>query len=119
MWDTLVRPSADRAEAFHAGGHWRTETVLDDLRRAVEAEPDKAAVIGYCGDSLDRTISYRELGMLVDRFAAALVELGVGRQDVVAIHLPNRWMVSPLYLACARIGAVPAPVMPALGAREL
>src|SRR6185437_13519816 len=119
MWDTLVRPSADRAEAFHAGGYWRTETVLDDLRRAVEAEPDKAAVIGYCGDSLDRTISYRELGMLVDRFAAALVELGVGRQDVVAIHLPNRWMVSPLYLACARIGAVPAPVMPALGAREL
>jgi cyclohexanecarboxylate-CoA ligase len=119
MWDTLVRPSADRAEAFRAGGHWRTETVLDDLHRAVLADPDKAAVIGYCGDSLDRIISYREFGLLVDRFAAGLVELGVGRQDVVAIHLPNRWMVSPLYLACARIGAVPAPVMPALGAREL
>ena len=89
MWDTLVRPSADRAEAFRAGGHWRTETVLDDLRRAVAAEPDKAAIIGYCGDSLDRIISYRELGVLVDRFAAALVELGVRRQDVVAIHLPE------------------------------
>ena len=79
------------------------------------SHPDKPPIIGYCGDRLDRTVSYREFGLLVDRFAAALIELGVGRQDVVAIHLPNRWMVSPLYLACARIGAVPAPVMPALG----
>jgi cyclohexanecarboxylate-CoA ligase len=119
MWDTLVRPSAERAESFRAQGRWRTETVLDDLRRWVTAHPDKAAIISYSGGSLDRIISYRELSALVDRFAAALLELGVRRQDVVAIHLPNWWMLNPLYLACARIGAVPAPVMPTLGAREL
>jgi cyclohexanecarboxylate-CoA ligase len=119
MWDTLVRPSADRADAFRAGGHWRSQTILDDLARAVQADPDKPAIISYTGGSLDRTISYRELGALVDRFGAALIELGVQRQDVVAIHLPNWWMLTPLYLACARIGAVPAPVMPALGSREL
>ena len=71
--------------------------------------PDKPAIISYAGGSLARTISYREFGALVDRFAAALLELGVRRRDVVAIHLPNWWMLSPLYLACARIGAVRPP----------
>src|SRR5919107_3152880 len=119
MWDTLVRPSAEQVESFRAEGRWRSETVLHDLRRAAEADPDKVAIISYAGGSLARTISYRELAALVDRFAAALLELGVRRRDVVAIHLPNLWMLTPLYLACARIGAVPAPVMPLFGPREL
>jgi cyclohexanecarboxylate-CoA ligase len=119
MWDTLVRPAADRAESFRAAGRWRSETVLDDLRRSVAAHPDKPAIISYAAGSLARVVSYRELAAQVDRFAAALLELGVQRRDVVAIHLPNWWMLNPLYLACTRIGAVPAPVMPTLGAREL
>ncbi|MFL6163191.1 MAG: AMP-binding protein [Jatrophihabitantaceae bacterium] len=119
MWETLVRPSAERAEAFRASGRWRDQTVLDDLRRAAQDTPDKPAIIGYVDGKLARTVSYREFGSLVDRFAAALLELGVRRADVVAIHLPNWWMLTPLYLACSRIGAVPAPVMPPLGAREL
>ena len=119
MWDTLVRPSAQAAETFRTSGLWRSETILDDLWRGVRADPDKTAIISYANGSLARTVSYRELAELVDRFAAALLELGVRRRDVVAVHLPNLWMLSPLYLACARIGAVPAPVMPTLGAREL
>ncbi len=119
MWETLVRPSTEQAASFRAGGHWRAETVLHDLRRTAETEPDKTAIVSYAAGSLARTISYSEYRVLVDRFAAALLELGVRRRDVVAIHLPNWWMLNPLYLACARIGAVPAPVMPTLGPREL
>ena len=119
MWDTLSRPSAERAEAFRVGGWWRDETILDDLHRGVATDPDKPAIISYVDDSLDRIISYRELAQLVDRIAAGLMELGVGRGDVVAIYLPNWWMLSPLYLSCARIGAVPAPVMPILGVHDL
>jgi cyclohexanecarboxylate-CoA ligase len=119
MWDTLVRPSADRAAVFRASGRWRSETILDDVRRAEQTCPDKPAIVSYAAGSLVRVISYRELAALVDRFAAALLELGVRRGDVVAVHLPNWWMLSPLYLACSRIGAVPAPVVPPLGAREL
>ena len=119
MWDSLVRPSADRARHFRANGWWRSETFLDDLRRAVTADPDKPAIISYARGTLARTISYRELDALVDRFAGALLELGVERDDIVVVHLPNWWMLTPLYLACARIGAVNAPVVPSLGAREL
>ena len=119
MWDSLVRPSAELAETFRATGRWRNETILDDLARAVRTTPDKPAVISYVNGSLRRTISYRELNALVDRFAAALLELGVQRRDVVAVHLPNWWMLSPLYLACARIGAVAAALPPVFGALDL
>jgi cyclohexanecarboxylate-CoA ligase len=119
MWDSLVRPSADLAASYRATGRWRSETILDDLSRAVRATPDKPAIISYVDGTLRRTVSYAELDALVDRFAAALIELGVQRRDVVAIHLPNSWVLSPLYLACARIGAVAAPVPVVFGFREL
>lgn len=119
MWETLVRPSMERAASFRASGHWRSDTVLHDVHRAAQADPDKPAIISYSGGALARTVSYAEYRVLIDRFAAALLELGLRRGDVVAIHLPNWWMLNPLYLACSRIGAVPAPVMPTLGAREL
>ena len=119
MWDSLVRPSADLAASYRATGRWRSETILNDLSRAVRATPDKPAIISYVDGTLRRTVSYSELDALVDRFAAALIELGVQRRDVVAIHLPNSWVLSPLYLACARIGAVAAPVPVVFGFREL
>jgi cyclohexanecarboxylate-CoA ligase len=100
-------------------GRWRDETILEDLWRSVRATPDKPAIISYVNGELRRTVSYRELGELVDRFAAALLELGVQPRDAVVIHLPNSWLLSPLYLACARIGAVAAPVPVVFGFREL
>ncbi|MFB9237964.1 AMP-binding protein [Plantactinospora siamensis] len=119
MWDTLVRPSAETAAYFRENGWWRDGSFLDDLDRAVRENPDQTAIISYGTHRPKRTISYRQLDETVDRFAAALVELGVGRDDVVAVHLPNWWMLTPLYLACARVGAVNAPIVPSLGAREL
>ena len=55
----------------------------------------------------------------MQRCAAALTELGVGPGDVVAVYLPNRWLLGPLLFACARIGAVSSPVIPVLAGREL
>ncbi|HEU5270469.1 MAG TPA: AMP-binding protein [Jatrophihabitans sp.] len=107
------------AARYRELGRWRSETILDDLARAVRTTPDKPAIVSYLNGKLGRTVSYAELDALVDRFAAGLLELGVQRRDVVAIHLPNSWMLSPLYLACARIGAVAAPVPVVFGFREL
>jgi cyclohexanecarboxylate-CoA ligase len=64
-------------------------------------------------------MGYADLASTVDRFASALAELGVGRGDVVVLYLPNRWMLPPLFLACARVGAVASPVIPVLAGREL
>lgn len=119
MWDTLRPVSQQRAAEFYARGWWRRETFLDDLARSVRDRPDAPAVIAYEHGAHARTLTYRELTHTADRFAAALTELGVGRGDVVVIHLPNWWMLTPLYLACGRVRAVVATVIPAFGGRDL
>ena len=119
MWDSLVRAEPSRAAEFYRRGWWRNETFLDDLQRNARDRPDVAAVIAYESGVLARTVTYRELAEIVDRFSGGLIELGVGPGDVVVAHLPNWWMLTPLYLACARIGAVIASVIPPFGAREL
>jgi cyclohexanecarboxylate-CoA ligase len=119
MWETLAAPGPERAAEYHAAGWWRDATFLDDLARWARERPDHPAIISYEGGELSRTVTYADLAWLVARFAGALAELGVGRGDVVVPYLPNSWILAPLYLACARIGAVAAPAQPALAGREL
>jgi hypothetical protein len=59
------------------------------------------------------------MATLADRIAVGRSRLGVGRNDVVAMQLPNWWHFSLLYLACSRIGAVLNPLMPIFREREL
>jgi cyclohexanecarboxylate-CoA ligase len=119
MWDTLRPVGPERAAGFYERGWWRRETFLDDLARSVRERPDQPAVIAYEDGRHARTLTYRDLTHTVDRFAAALTELGIGRGDVVVVHLPNWWMLSPLYLACGRIRAVVASVVTVFGGRDL
>lgn len=119
MWSTLVRPPSEQAAGYYAAGWWRRNTFLDDLAAAARERPAHPAVAAYEGRTLARTVDYAELARLTGRFAAALTELGVGRGDVVAAYLPNRWQLVPLFLACHRVGAVVTPVIPVLDVREL
>jgi cyclohexanecarboxylate-CoA ligase len=119
MLRTLMPVESSRRSDYYERGWWRSETFIDDLWRAARDRPDAVAVIAYENGAHASTLTYRRLSETVERFAAALLELGVGRGDVVVVHLPNWWMLSPLYLACARIGAVVASVIPPFGGREL
>lgn len=119
MWDTLEPVGPSRKALFYERGWWRAQTFLDDLRRTASQQPGKPAVIAYEQGLRAKTLSYAELARTADRFAGALTELGVRPGDVVVVHLPNWWMLTPLYLACARMGAVVASVNPPFGGREL
>jgi cyclohexanecarboxylate-CoA ligase len=119
MWESLVMFEPEQSAEYHGAGWWRREGFLDDLDAAAAARPEHPAIIGYLDGKHERTLSYAELAATVRRLACALAELGVGRGDVVALYLPNRWMLTAFYLACTRVGAVSTPVIPALGVREL
>ena len=56
---------------------------------------------------------------MADRIAVGLSRLGVGRNDVVAMQLPNWWQFTLTYLACSSIGAVINPLMHIFREREL
>jgi cyclohexanecarboxylate-CoA ligase len=64
-------------------------------------------------------MTYREYADQVERVTAVLAGLGVGAGDVVAVQLPSWWQLNAVVLACARLGAVVAPLVTMVRAREL
>ena len=117
-FDAVLLPP--RRAASVAQGHWADKTVNDLLDAAAAAHPDRAALTALRSDAdQPRRFTYRELARMADRIAVGLARLGVGRNDVVAMQLPNWWQFSLLALACARLGAVINPMMPIFREREL
>ncbi|MGW0025378.1 AMP-binding protein [Rhodococcus sp. NPDC003383] len=90
----------------------RTNIVDACLRRWV-ADPvaaERLAVVHEAEDGTVRTLTYRELGAEVERAAAGLRELGVGRGDAVALFLPMIPEAVVSVYAVARLGAVLVPL---------
>ena len=78
-----------------------------NLRNSAANYPDAAALL-----FMDQRISYRELDGLVDRFAAGLQALGLGKGSRIALLLGNTPQFVIAYYAIARIGAVSVPINP-------
>ena len=117
-FDAILLPPR-RAESI-AKGWWRDRTINDELDACMAAHPDKIALTAVRSETGEvRRFTYRELGTLADRIAVGLARLGVGRNDVVSMQLPNWWQFSLMYLACSRIGAVLNPLMHIFREREL
>ena len=117
-FDTVLLPP--RRAASIAQGLWHDRTINDDLDACVAAFPDKLALTAVQVETGGvRRFTYRELAAMADRIAVGLSRLGVGRNDVVALQLPNWWEFTLTYLACARIGAVLNPLMHIFREREL
>lgn len=117
-FDTVLL--APRMAQMKATGLWRDETINIHLQRALQAFPDKAAIVSYrSGEAEPIRMSYRELDRRVDLIARGLAAQGVGKSDVVTFQLPNTWEFIAISLACARIGAAANPVMPIFREHEL
>jgi cyclohexanecarboxylate-CoA ligase len=106
-------------EKYRASDAWRIGTVVEDIAQWAARDPERSAIVAHRVDSGMETFSYGEFSGWVDRFAGALAELGVAEGDVVAMQLPNWWQAPALSVACWRLGAVVAPIMTTLRAREV
>ena len=58
----------------------------------------------------ERTISYGELNKMTDRFAKALISLGINKGDRVLTILPQRPEFTILFLGACKIGAITVPM---------
>jgi len=89
-------------------------TISEALTRSAKNFPAHTA-LNYMG----KRIAYRELDELVNRFARALLDLGIQPGDKVAVCLPNIPQVIIANLAVLRIGAVAVQNNPLYTEREL
>lgn len=114
-----VLPEA-RLRAMKAAGLWTDRLLLDDFDRWVAKVPERTAIVDHNSMTGARTaLGYAALSQRVDRIAAGLARLGVGRHDVVSMQLPNWWQFIALHLAALRLGAITNPVMPIFREREM
>ncbi|MFQ5982049.1 MAG: class I adenylate-forming enzyme family protein [Woeseiaceae bacterium] len=67
----------------------------------------------------DRGISFRELNERANRLANALAARGVGKGDVVGIHLPNVPQYAVALVAISKIGCIGSGVSPLLAPGEI
>jgi len=90
------------------------------IDRHLAGRAEQAALVNVSAETGDaRTFSYADLHLEVNRMAAVLLALGVGRGDRVVIYLPMIAEAAFAMLACARIGAIHSVVFGGVGAASL
>lgn len=84
------------------------------LRAAVRRWGERPAFIDH-----DVPLTFTELGRRAHAVAGWLADHGVGRGDVVAVHIPNCRQYPPLYYGILLAGATFSPTNPLLPAADL
>lgn len=99
-------------------GVYTNDTLYDHFMKNVTKEPDRICVVDppnrkeLSGFEPER-LTYTEFARAVDAVAEGFVNLGVKKDDIIMVQLPNSWELAMLYLAISRSGAIitPAPVL--------
>jgi long-chain acyl-CoA synthetase len=101
IWTTQYEPGVPARLSY-------PDIVLPDLlTRSASEYPDRPAIRFY-----GRTITYGELNRLVNRFARALIRLGIREGAVVGLMLPNVPQTVIAYYGSLRAGAVVTMINP-------
>ncbi len=109
-----TRLTRELIERFARSGRWGTETFYQVLARQAAAHPEREALVDW-----RHRVTYGELKVCVDRVAARLGMLGIGRGDVVTIQLPNWVEFAYVFFALERLGAVANQIGPDFRSREV
>ena len=89
-------------------------SVPDIFDEMADKYNSKAALIFY-----GKKIKYGELKDLTDRFAAALVDLGVSKGDTIALYLLNCPQYVIAYIGALKAGAKITPISPVYTSQEV
>ncbi|MDD4978100.1 MAG: propionate--CoA ligase [Gallionella sp.] len=97
-----------------------TNLCFNAVDRWVETQGDKPALIAISTETnSEKVYSFRELQREVERMAAIMKSLGVGKGDRVLIYMPMIAEACFAMLACARIGAIHSVVFGGFASNSL
>src|SRR3982074_3650578 len=97
-----------------------TNLCYNALDRHLEGRGDQRALVYISTETgEERSFSYRELHLEVQRAAAMMRSLGVGKGDRVIVYMPMIPEAVFVILACARIGAIHSVVFGGFAAASL
>jgi acetyl-CoA synthetase len=105
-WDKVLEYDFNKPEIkWFVGG--KLNASYNCLDRHLEAgRKDKTAILWEADDGSNRTYTYEQLHLEVNRFANVLKKNGVGKGDRVGIYMPMIPELAIAMLACVRLGAI-------------
>lgn len=120
----MILASQEMIKEWTEKGAWVEKTLLDHFKEHVQREPDKICLVDppnkedLMGLKPER-LSYGELDRAVDATAEGFLRMGIKKDDIILVQLPNCWELAMLYLAIARMGALISPLPMQWRASEL
>ncbi|MEJ8859908.1 AMP-binding protein [Variovorax robiniae] len=110
----VVYPPTDRLQGYLEAGALTRETLADGFRASFAEHADRTALCGSDGD-----LTYRQLDEVTDRFAAALLALGLRSPDRVVFQLANSNELVIGFVACLKAGLIPVATLAAHREHEI
>ncbi len=111
----MILASPETIAAFTQKGYWGRESLLDLIEAHAAAHPDAEALVDpdnrqALAGGLPGRFTWARMLAAIDRLAAGFQRLGLGREDVILVQLPNIAEIVLTYFAAARIGAISSPL---------
>lgn len=110
----VIYPPASRLRAYVEAGALPETTLIEALIESFERHAGRVALCTPEGD-----VTYGELDEITDRFAAALIRLGLNPLDRVLFQVGNCKEVIFAVLGCLKAGLIPVCTLPAHREREI
>jgi acetyl-CoA synthetase len=122
VWSTPYREVMDTSAGipftrWFPGG--RLNAYESAVLRYRRSDPDRLALIGETEAGTTRELTYAQLDDVVERTAAGLRAIGVGRGVAVGLYLPLVLENAVALLACTKLGAVAVPLFSGFGAEAI
>jgi acyl-CoA synthetase (AMP-forming)/AMP-acid ligase II len=120
----MILAGENKRKAYRDSGWWGDKTLADLFFANAEKWPDRPALVDAPNREdfafgAPQRLTWGEMRGQVERMAGAMVEAGIGKDDVIVIQLPNISEFVSLYFAAAAIGAVVSPVAVQYRSHEL
>ncbi|RLB01752.1 MAG: (2,3-dihydroxybenzoyl)adenylate synthase [Deltaproteobacteria bacterium] len=111
----MILASQEMIKEWTEKGAWGTKTLIDYFKENVDKYPDEVCIVDpfnkeeLMGFKPER-LTYREFDRAVDATAEGFLKMGIQKDDVIVVQIPNCWELAMLYLAITRAGALISPM---------
>ncbi len=111
----MILASSEMIKEWTEKGAWGKKTLIDYFKENVSKYPDEVCVVDpYDKEDLmgfkPERLTYRELDRAVDATAEGLLKMGIQKDDIIVVQIPNCWELAMLYLAITRAGGLISPM---------
>lgn len=120
----MILVSQERIKDFTDKGWWGTDSLVDLFMRNCNRTPGATALVdppnkAAISHGEPMRLTYTEVKNMVEQLACGFLSIGVKKDDIVMIQMPNIVEFIITYLALGHIGAIISPIAAQYGVHEI